>query len=126
MSDTSRYRKYEQHKYVPRRRRIKVWGVDEDTGKWQRCWNCGFMVNVDRDMGNPDRSGIQLYDNPHADVGGPPHQPGINDQLYVMATIDAPTGLMGSTAVDPNVTSYYTPRESRAVAGCKFCGCTNL
>ena len=51
MGDTSRYRPYHTKRLTGKRRVIRVWGVDEDTGKYQRCWNCGFIVDMTRYQG---------------------------------------------------------------------------
>lgn len=43
---------------------IPVKGVGDDAGKWFRCWNCGFMCNVDRDKlsGDKSLSGVVLME----------------------------------------------------------------
>lgn len=123
MGTTSRFRKYFRTTLRKRKRKIKVWGVDEDTGKYIRCWNCGFIVNVDRDLGDPDRNGTVFSDVVMADLP-PPHREGYDDQQYVTAMSD--TLDMKSTLIDPAQDIQYTPRLSTVVRGCPLCGCTNL
>ncbi len=123
MSTTSRYRRYHESILPKKKRRIKVWGVDEDTGKFIRCWNCGFIVNTERDLGDPENSGIVLQDVVIPDLP-PPHMEGVDDTQYTQMTLDTLDQI--GTMVDPNVKAYYTPRASISIRGCSLCGCTNL
>ena len=54
---------------IPRRSKTiplngsSVYGDGEDAGKWFRCWNCGFICNVDRDgLGDAETISAITYD----------------------------------------------------------------
>ena len=129
MSDNSRYRKYTKSTRIVRKRRIKVWGVDEDTGTYIRCYRCGFIINVDSNLGNPDYTGIILQDFPiPADGGGSsaPHMEGFNAAAYTMSTMDSLSSIGTALAIGAHNTDFYTPRISIAAQGCPLCGLTNL
>jgi hypothetical protein len=111
---------------VRQKRRIKVWGVDDDTGKYIRCWRCGFIVDTTKSLGNPDRNGIVLLDFPVPYTDAPGME-GYDNASYSQATLDFFGGLgVIGTAVEEGVTDYYTPRESIAAQGCPMCGLTNF
>ncbi len=107
MGDTSRYRKYLRSPAVCHKRRIKVWGVDQDTGKYIRCWRCGFIVDTTKSLGNPDYTGIVLLDqysqvtdfvtmnttgtavgNAKLSHVSAPNMEGYNNATYQQATLD--------------------------------------
>ncbi len=48
-NDWSRHSSYSETKLPKQKRSISMRGERDDTGKWWRCWNCGFPCNVDRD-----------------------------------------------------------------------------
>ena len=39
-----------------RKRRIPLRGSFEDEGKYYRCWNCGFICNIERDAFGEDEN----------------------------------------------------------------------
>lgn len=112
---------------LPRQKKtIYLRGADEDRNKWIRCWNCGFIVNVDRDLGDPEHSGIQVSDA--AIEANPPFGTGdVNNTLSILENFDMVGLSLKNDAPDGTATTtIYTPRISEAVRGCKFCGCCNL
>ena len=48
MTDTQ-YIKYDRRRLPTKRRRIPVFGTDTHSGKYFKCWNCGFICDKDRD-----------------------------------------------------------------------------
>ena len=63
MSDRSRHSQYSERRIPHDKRRISVYGEREDTGKWWRCWNCGFINDIDRspvDTGEFGRTGVSV------------------------------------------------------------------
>lgn len=115
----SRYRQFSTKVLPKQKRRIKVWGADEDTGKYIRCWNCGAIVDVDRDLGDPDKSGLTYAAVTIPDVQ-PPHDDGRDERRYdiMLATWNGTPGDGGN--------SDYQAKTSTVVRGCWLCGCTNL
>jgi hypothetical protein len=121
--ERGRYTTYATRKLSGRKRTIQLSGSFDDHGKYIRCWNCGFIVNVDRDLGDPERSG-----NYQTDVIIASQSP-TGSGTTPICTIDK----LGSAVVliengadgDP-ITDYYTPRLPEVARGCPLCGCTNL
>lgn len=115
--ESSRLTTYHKTTYPHRKRTIRLRGSFEDNGKYIRCWNCHFIVNVDRDLGDPERSGNYETD---AYVYADPLVTGGTSPVSLMEEVST----IG-TIIDPNAT-YYTPRLPQVSKGCPFCGCTNL
>lgn len=94
------------------------YGDGKDSGKYYRCWNCGFPCDVDRDM-----------------LGGPDDRPNLNPEPYRLIG-QYGTNLRGgasdnSCSRDHLVDSmtgigYTTYRYKVEVdSGCPFCGTLN-
>jgi hypothetical protein len=50
-----RHRKGHSSKLPPRARTIPLRGLDEDKGRYFRCWHCGFICDAKRDaLGGPE------------------------------------------------------------------------
>jgi len=49
MSDMHRSSSYSRSRIPRQKRTIRVYGEGTDSGKYYRCWNCGFICNVERD-----------------------------------------------------------------------------
>lgn len=61
MSDSSRYAHYIQRRLRRDKRTLSLYGEKDDGGKYYRCWNCGFICNIERDQlaqGNYDHGGV--------------------------------------------------------------------
>jgi hypothetical protein len=124
MKTESIYRRTFKRRLPKQKRIIHLPGADEDRNKWIRCWNCGFRVKVDRDIGDPEHSGIQVTDaaipaNPPFGSGASPISVLENfDMVGLSLKNDKPDGT-------PE-TIIYTPRMAEAVRGCPLCGTSNL
>jgi len=92
------------------------YGDGEDHGKWYRCWNCGFLCNIDREA-----------------LGGPEDSPGVITQTFT--TLDQYGNTTGhcegthgadQTACEASggtwVTTLYEPVVE---SGCPLCGTLN-
>jgi hypothetical protein len=154
--ESSRLTTYHKTTYPHRKRTIRLRGSFEDNGKYIRCWNCHFIVNVDRDLGDPERSGnyetdAYVYAQPLYLGGKPPVDvikiPDVVNE-FVLATeeLDTIGGVIeedtGHQRIVYQITlmekldtigtiidpnaTYYTPRLPQVSKGCPFCGCTNL
>lgn len=121
--ERGRYTVYHQSRYPTRKRRISVPGSFEDKNKYIRCWNCGFIVNVDRDLGDNERTGNYETD---AIVASQPRT-GSGLSTYIQLDKINMVGYIIINGADGNpVTDYYTPRNPLVSMGCPFCGVTNL
>lgn len=105
-----------------RTRRVK--GSEEDAGKWVRCQNCGFILDITK-VSTGTGSGIvheEFADIPMSPVSsGDPKLV----QLY-LDTFSTVGGVIQNGADSEPITDYYLPRKAVAVSGCPFCGCKNL
>lgn len=121
--EQSRYTTYHKTRIPKRKRTIRLQGSFEDRGKYIRCWNCGFIVDTDRDLGDPEHSGNNPIENTVPsyslyDTGTPTKSS--------LDTLDAiGTGVYIDNIINTytNYKTVYFPNVSR---GCPFCGCTNL
>ncbi len=121
--ERGRFTAYHKMRIQKRRRRIAVPGSFEDKGKYIRCWNCGFIVNVERDLGDTERDGVHIVDS----VSGAsnPSDSGVSPTLG-LDTLSSAGVLLENDSADDAVTDYYTARLPEVISGCPFCGCTNL
>lgn len=61
MADASRHVSYPRMQLSKQRKTLAIFGIQEDVGKFFRCWHCGFICNVTRDQldyGDHARAGI--------------------------------------------------------------------
>lgn len=106
---------------LPRRARtIPLKG--SESGKWFKCWNCGFICNEDRD----DSSGSTAGDN-HTDF----HSPSLgfveNGDEDRMLTLDGPDfyhTILAQNA-DGTAKTIVHEHQSNVTKGCPMCGSTN-
>ena len=117
------------------RRSRRVWGAEEDTGRFLKCWNCGFLIDTHLGLSTGDGSGLSYGDRalytdrirPSADRYFPSDLRGGVTQLYwdnpfILGTI--PKNGMDGT---PASVSTYTPRLVDVAPGCcPLCGTRNL
>lgn len=110
---------------VPRHRRSRqLAGSFEDSNRWIKCWNCGFVNDRER-LTLSDRTGIEVQDFDYEDT----EIRSSGDALKVVLTLDTldMEGVILENGPDGTaITDYYSPRKPVAVRGCSFCGCTNL
>jgi hypothetical protein len=137
----SRYIKTERHQLPKHKRSEKLYGSYEDSNKYIKCWNCGFILDITRII-TGDGNGVQPIDaTPSCSV--PIQSPAISGGLgnttvsYVSPVFSESGGLLTINEIsadyvllqedgggDPLPT--ITPRLPQAVQGCSFCGCKNL
>lgn len=121
--ERGRYTNYSKTR-LPRRRRSKqLSGSFEDHGKWIRCWNCGFIINLDRDLGDPERSG-----NYQTEVIIPSPSPAGSGTtpLSMFDSLSMIGNMIGLDNTGSAITDYYTPRNSEVAKGCPLCGTNNF
>jgi len=121
--ERGRYTNYSTTRTPHRKRTIRVSGSFEDRNKYIRCWNCGFIVDTERDLGDSERSGNYETD---AVVYAQPLNFGGTNPISSMDRLDT-IGTIIKNGPDGNpITDYYTPRLPEVAKGCPLCGCTNL
>lgn len=119
------------------------YGDGKDAGKYYRCWNCGFICNVDRDeLGGPEERDAVSYKvytgsfstdtlDSSEDITMIHHGAevdGINDDVYPLSTKltfrSQHVIMENDLAGDPKaVRVNYTPDEGSG--GCPFCHTKN-
>ena len=112
-----------------------MYGSFEDSNRYIKCWNCGFIIDTNR-LSAGDGSGIVVEDfdfEPDRYVSDyEKYWHGLESDLTGVnydITMDTPcsAGCILLNGPDGNVvTSFYTPRTAKAGSGCPFCGTRNL
>ena len=122
------YTRAHKRKLAKRSRTLPVYGEGADEGKYFRCWNCGFICNVDRDeLGDSESSAgdehTDFHDTHHCSTYDAP------DAASRYATLGGDTGhyQVAQNIITPDgeaelIRHEYTSDISR---GCPFCGTTN-
>jgi hypothetical protein len=83
---------------LPRHRRsVRLSGAEEDTGRYLKCWNCGFLIDTQLGLSGTDGNGNSYS------------QPGTNDTISKNV-----------------VTSYEAYNIDTAISCCPLCGTANL
>lgn len=99
-------------------------GDGEDDGKYYRCWNCGFICNVDRDALGDDHSlsGLSYsVKEPEEYDTVLPGEDGTLFTTFVLSTGHiAPVSLADGT--EATVRRVWYPSDAK---GCPFCGTLN-
>ena len=112
MSRHSRYNETRSNRVPHQKRTIKLAGSGDDDGKWYRCWYCGFINNIDR---NVTGSGEGLSYS----VGV------IDNDIKGNATKSFMIGNSGTSVILKDGFSERHNIGAYSVSGCSFCGCKN-
>lgn len=120
----SRFIKYDRRTLYKRKRTVPIWGADEDTGKYYKCWNCGFRCNSSRDK---SRDSVGYVAKDYARINTLTDYIRGTDSKSLrlcLDTIDTTHHLMELDAESNPVT--ISRNFSQTVSGeCPFCGCKN-
>jgi len=121
---SSRYISVRRDKIPKHKKSKKVFGSFEDSNRYIRCWNCGFINDLSR-LALSGSNGISVRDFAieNQDVGNSGDE---NNISITMDQLDMEGVLIENGADSNPITDYYSPRMAVAVRGCAFCGCTNL
>lgn len=116
------FNRYKVTKPTKRSRTLPIHGEAEDADKYFRCWNCGFICDVDRDsLGDSESLGGPVYENYSAD---PVIDSEFGKELHISGELEHFHYIIGLEAdgseVAPQV--YLRPVAKR---GCPLCGTLN-
>ncbi len=118
MSNVSKYAQISVKRLPRQKQTLPLWGANEDTGKYFRCWNCGFICNRERDQVGLG-SGVNVLDfpgyNPDLQTGTEQGIAILEDNHVCMR--NGPDNLPDSVQRH----DHYPD----VVAGCPFCGTKN-
>lgn len=108
-------------------RRIQLWGDPirgdgQDHAKWYRCWNCGFICNIERDALGDSQSGSGVV---HKDYAQQP-DPGTVKLEATLGGISAVHSISeeGADGTAKGVRNAIMVSSS-ASSGCPFCSTLN-
>ena len=113
--ERGRYTTYSQRTLPKRQRRINLPGSFEDKNKYIRCWHCGFIVDVERDLSSPGSPGTYVTDMVVPAAVG-------DSTILGMDTLT----MIGVLVTDDWNPDIYVRRIPHVGRGCPFCGTTNL
>jgi len=124
MSDASRHGHYVQRRLPHDKRTLALYGEKDDTGKYYRCWNCGFICNVDRDSldtGEFGGSGVTVLDFAEINIG-----PQLGDDATSLLLVWEDSFVMLKIGQDDeSVVNYRHNQYPYVIGGCPLCGCKN-
>lgn len=103
-------------------RRLK--GSEEDSGKWYKCWNCGFPFDITKVSTGSGNS--KSYADVPADYLAPVSSGDPKAVKLYLDTYDTVGCLILNKSDGDPETAYYTPRVVTVTGGCPMCGCRNL
>ena len=122
------YTRPHKRKLIKRSRTRPVYGEGADKGKYFRCWNCGFVCNVDRDqLGDSDSWSGNEHTDYHEDYLYSSYDAPDDPSRYAVLGGDIGDYYVALNIVTPDgepelIRHKYTSDISR---GCPFCGSTN-
>jgi hypothetical protein len=120
----SRYIRTHRSPLPKKKRSEELYGSFEDSGKYIKCWNCGSVIDVTRNISGIG-NGVRHEDFPIEDLdirsSGEP-----KDIVLTMDTLNMEGVILENGADGNPITDYYTPRKSVALGGCWLCGTKNL
>lgn len=104
----------------PSRKRVMK-GSHEDSGRWVRCWNCGFPIDLTK---------LQVYERgegkSYQEIVGVSGPVDPSNRFLTMEVINMADVLMKLDASGSTTTDYYTPKKVLVKSGCPQCGTHNL
>jgi len=102
--------------YLPKHRRSRqLYGSFEDSGKWYKCWVCGFIFDITK-IAVGSGKGTSSEDFPIEDT---------DTVSRNSLSIEGNSTIIENGADGDPITYYYTPRKATVIGGCPFCGCMN-
>lgn len=113
---------------LPRHRRsFRIWGAEEDRGRYIKCWNCGFLIDTHRGLNTSDTNGnsyTQTVGSNNNIETAPPDVVQAHNIQYYQGSFAAGSG--NDKVSIGAVTPYIVYSIDTAVGACPLCGTTNL
>ena len=97
-------------------------GSFEEHRKYVKCWNCGFIVDTTRDLGDPYVDG--RYQVPLDYIV--PETFGGSDIRQITGTARMGMRMVISETEPFVIPVSYIPMKAQVSKGCPCCGCANL
>lgn len=120
-STANRYGIHVQQRLPKRKRTIPLKGDLEDSGRYYRCWRCGFINNIERNKVG-DGNGTTQLDSPDIAMGGF----GTGDPLSVHIILDDMFTILENGSDGNPITTYRHNNYSQIIGGCSLCGSKNF
>jgi len=130
----SRYVKYSIKKVPHKKRSLPIRMAGDDwTGKWFKCWNCGFINNIDRAQvadvyqGGDKAIVFESDDLVYGSNNIPSNvYPEVKDNLGKYITLDFPFSInLMKLDAQGNVVEPHVSDSVKIIGGCAQCGSMN-
>jgi hypothetical protein len=113
---------------LPRHRRsYRIWGAEEDRGRYIKCWHCGFLIDTFRGLNVSDTNGnsyTQTVGSNNSIPTAPPDKVYVHEIQEYQGSFD---GVSGNDKVSiGSMTPYIAYAIDTSVGACPLCGTTNL
>ena len=106
---------------LPKRKKtIPLKGSLEDSGRYFKCWNCGFICDANRDKIGPGDGTTQL-DKPDIAFGGF----GSGDKLSITMIVDDMFTILKNDGQGNPIVKYEHNQYPKSIGGCPLCGSKN-
>lgn len=123
--EQSRYGQYSRTTVPRHQRSAAIPGSFEDHGRWYRCWNCGFVYDINKVGGNPDQDSRYQTEAIY-----PAYSPALSgDPLTVIIGPDGPGEIGTLMELGPDGSTpkeIYSTKVHHVASGCPSCGTANL
>ena len=107
-------------KLPKRKKTIPLKGSLDDSGRYFKCWNCGFIADADRDkVGSGD--GVIQLDKPDIAQGGFAS----GDPYSIMMILDDMFTILQNDGQGNPITHYEHNQYPKSIGGCPMCGTRN-
>ena len=113
---------------LPRHKRsYRIWGAEEDRGRYIKCWNCGFLIDTHRGLNVSDTNGNSYTQTVGSNNSIPIAPP---DSVYVNEIQQYQGSFVVGSGNDKVSIGMMTPAViysiDTSVGACPMCGTTNL
>ena len=108
-----------------RSRTLPVFGRGDDAGRYYRCWNCGFVCDVERDeLGDADSTAGDDHTDINNLANANPYTNNAANHISLRTCVGHQYVAMriGADGEPKTIVHLHTTDISR---GCPFCGSTN-
>ena len=109
---------------MPKHARSQVQpGTFEDSGRWFKCWNCGFVFDINKIGGNPDQD--SRYQTEAIYPAYSPTLCGDSLAILIDGVLPDETGTLMELGPDGTPREIYSTKVHHVANGCPSCGCAN-